>query len=371
MNLKALIVAAAISSAFANTVYCQDKPAPATDFATNSSKPGQSQPQTPSTASSLPASGSPAAKDSEGSPIPPADLRQPAANGINESKLANSDAQSAGKKGDLPLHSGRTEAISNIVSKDKAIGYYLRLNAASKLSRHLSTADQDALFHFLSEHHDSQWSFLAPLEFNAIKNEIVIQLSRQQSAGLCQELGQRMIDMMADKSYDEIWRNYCAQFMGQLYKAMNAEQRTLCVKQLYGVVDDTPSSLPGTALLSLKRINSFEPQAVSKDGLAKKAFGVIILKEAREINKITALQVCAQLNFMEALPQARNLVADTQNSVSLRISAIAAVGLLGDSADKTMLEPLSKSSDTRLATAASAALKRIDSRQTKPVEGKS
>ena len=76
------------------------------------------------------------------------------------------------------------------------------------------------------------------------------------------------------------------------------------------------------------------------------------------MSKITALQICAKLGNKAVLPSARRL-ASSRESVPLRMSAIAAVGTLGNADDQVVLEEYAKSSDVRLRKSAQSALKRL------------
>jgi len=70
------------------------------------------------------------------------------------------------------------------------------------------------------------------------------------------------------------------------------------------------------------------------------------------------LQICAKFNDKRALPIARK-IAESAASTHLRMSAIAAVGTLGDSSDRPMLEKYASSSDARLRESAQSALNRL------------
>ena len=53
-----------------------------------------------------------------------------------------------------------------------------------------------------------------------------------------------MMDMYSDKSYDEMWRNYCVQFMGELYTRMDAPRRERCLKLLWPAVAESSTCIP-------------------------------------------------------------------------------------------------------------------------------
>jgi HEAT repeat protein len=82
---------------------------------------------------------------------------------------------------------------------------------------------------------------------------------------------------------------------------------------------------------------------------------------------MTALQVCAQRGFPEVLPLARTIASDNRRPVSLRLSAIATIGQVGNRKDdRQLLEKLSNEGNARLRKALQPALKQIQRRETFP-----
>ncbi|OGV74565.1 MAG: hypothetical protein A3K19_04835 [Lentisphaerae bacterium RIFOXYB12_FULL_65_16] len=110
--------------------------------------------------------------------------------------------------------------------------------------------------------------------------------------------------------------------------------------------------LAAVALLSLAPVASFG---------AGKARALASDPKTCEPTRITALQVCALMNHGPALAVAREIASGT-DSACLRVSAIAAVGQLGDASDVALLERHATSRDTRIRTAAAAALERLRSK---------
>jgi hypothetical protein len=272
----------------------------------------------------------------------------------------NASAETQAEPASSPLLAKREAGFAlPITNVDPGVSYLVRVGAAHKLPKTLGEADRNALLNFLDERYGEKWSFLKPIQFNAVKNELVIALASQR-ADLAEPLADKLMKHFEDKSYDEMWRNYCVQFMGQLYDRMDQERRNRCVKLLGEGVLETKTCVPGAALIALKRISASDPKAVDGKELAAKAYAVLTDKEAIEINMTTSLQTCAQLKNENALPVARRLAGDAATPAPLRISAIAALGQLGDQSDKELLRKLKASTDVRLSTASMAALKRLE-----------
>ena len=104
--------------------------------------------------------------------------------------------------------------------------------------------------------------------------------------------------------------------------------------------------------------NNINQSDVTSDAVANRALLLSEDTKCGELAKITSLQICAKLGEKNVLPVARQ-ISTSGASVPLRMSAIAAVGTLGEESDRLMLEKYAASTDTRLRTAAQSALKRL------------
>ncbi len=253
---------------------------------------------------------------------------------------------------------GTPKSVEPIVSGSTSYSYLVRVNTVHKLPDGLSSAEADAILKFLGARYTDEWNFMTPMEFNAIKNEAVIALAKQRT-DCAPALSNMMQEMYSDKSYDEMWRNYCVQFMGTLYSRMDATQREKSLKLLWEAMKESNTCIPGAALLSLTRIAATDSTAVDKKQLAQSAYEVLTHKDALEINQTTALQTCAQFGYTQALPVARCILSDPHAPIPLKMSAVAALGYFGDSSDLSTLESISKSTDTRLRTAALSAIAKL------------
>ncbi len=114
-----------------------------------------------------------------------------------------------------------------------------------------------------------------------------------------------------------------------------------------------PSPAP---LIGLAR--NIDQPGFNRDQVARKALLYAADASMDDMTRLTAIQVCALLKDNRVLPVARELAA-TNAAVTLRMSAIAAIGSLGTSADRDLLNQYATASDVRLRTAASSALKRL------------
>ena len=103
--------------------------------------------------------------------------------------------------------------IKLIIGEGKTKNYYLRIRAIHSLSTNLPQEQVEALYKFLYTRLEKQP--LKNLEFNALKNEIVLKLMRQKVKP--QALAEHLVKMYNDKTFDPTWRDYCVQFFRQIF----------------------------------------------------------------------------------------------------------------------------------------------------------
>jgi hypothetical protein len=232
--------------------------------------------------------------------------------------------------------------------------YVPRVKAVHKLGNDLQPAQIAAIYKFL--HKRIKDDSLKPLELNAIKNELVIVIMNQRNYP--DALASSLVEMYNDKSFDKIWRDYCIQFLGQWYPKINSpEDRRKAREAFDSALQEKKNGIAGTALIAVSRLTGLKD--FDKADIASKAFELAKDKDSANIVKITALQVGANLGNKNILPLAKELIKSSK-SVPLKMSAIAAVGILGNSADIPTIDKYLKCSDVRLRTAAKAAVKRLE-----------
>jgi hypothetical protein len=248
------------------------------------------------------------------------------------------------------------ENIKLIIGQGKTKNYYFRVRAIHRLANNLPQSQVEALYKFLYTRLEKQK--LKNLEFNALKNEIVLELMKQKiKPG---DLAGHLVKMYQDKTFDPTWRDYCVQFFGKWYAAApRNEARDEMLKNLWDATTETSNSNAGTAVTMLIRM--LDTGDIDKKKLSKAAYKVLTAKGSILPNKISSLQVCAELNNADALPIARQIVNSRQNKI-LQMSAIAAIGMLGDRSDLPLLYKLQKSTDIRKRSPAKAAIKKINKR---------
>lgn len=146
--------------------------------------------------------------------------------------------------------------------------------------------------------------------------------------------------------------------LGQWYSKADVSEQPQIAGTLWNATEKKELPIAGTALIALS--NNTSGPDISREDVADRAYELCDDARCCELAKTTALQICARLGDKRALPIARR-IADSSASVPLRMSAIAAVGTLGDPSDKPLLEKYASSTDVRLRKSAQSALGRLNS----------
>ena len=195
------------------------------------------------------------------------------------------------------------------------------------------------------------------LEFNGLKNDMVLALLRQKE-GL-PELAGLLVRMSRDPWTDDVWRDYCVQFLGKCYPRINdTKSRESMADALWEALKNQRGGRGACSaarqLMTLGRtFPEFPPEKVSAASLE-----ALLDPTCSEETKTALLQVCGILGERSALPAARTIVG-LDSSPVLRASAIAAIGMLGDASDLPLLERLAVSGDMRVSIRACSAIDRI------------
>jgi hypothetical protein len=244
--------------------------------------------------------------------------------------------------------------IKLIIGQGKDRNYYVRVREIHNLKSNLLSEEVEALYKFLYEKLEKQE--LPDLQFNALKNETVLVLMKQTVKP--QALSGHLVAMYYDKSFDLTWRDYCVQFFGKWYElAPENAGRKAMVKGLYDALQERNSSIGGTAATMLCHLTRFKE--FDKDKVSAHAYGLMTAPDCSTSGKSSAMQVCAQLRNSKALPVARDWAANNKE-IFVKMSAISALGVLGDTSDLELLNQYQVSADIRLNRPAKAAIANIN-----------
>lgn len=245
------------------------------------------------------------------------------------------------------------ENLKLILGEGKTTLYIPRVKAIHALGDRLSPAQVRAIYRFLHKKITTQ--SLPDLEFNALKNELVVVLMKQRNRPT--ELADHLVAMYKDKSYDLTWRDYCVQFFAKWYdRAPDNAGKKEMIKCLYKAMNERHNRIAGVAGYMLCHLVG--RPGFDRNKIADLAYQTMIAPDCVNASKVSLLQVCGELKNDKALPLARRWAVNEKDML-LRVSSIGYLGYLGDSSDLPLLEKYRWSSDIRLQRSAAAAMVKI------------
>jgi len=263
---------------------------------------------------------------------------------------------------------------------EKRVSAYIdRMRAADALGSNLPAAEKTALLRFL--HKKTSEDALAPLDLDAVKNQVAMALMRQKPS--VREFPLHLIAMYHGK-LDRTWRDYCIQFLGQCYDSIGSADVKLLVRDTLFDASRDKKDIAGSAIVALDGLVG-RPGFKSSD-VAEIAYALAADPETADIVKIPALQIAVKHRHPKAAQLALSILdnsrtralknsrtsplppsrtpelehsSTSQPSVILRMSAIAALGVTRDHRYADLIGKYRRSPDIRLRTAAKAALSKL------------
>ncbi len=234
--------------------------------------------------------------------------------------------------------------------------YVTRIRSIHRLGPELKKDEKEAVYKFLESKPDP--AKMPILEFDGLKNELVIVLMKQHEYP--RELTDKLIKMYHTPELGAVWQDYCIQFLGQWGAyAATAEELKHVRATLLEALEDRHAGIAGTALIAINSLSS------------KKMFSVPEVKEAAwmlanneqipEASRIPALQIAAVMGDQRIVETARKIIGQ-RNPAMLKMSAMAALGMVGNHEDTELLKAYERSSDIRLRNAAIAAIRTLTGR---------
>jgi hypothetical protein len=242
-----------------------------------------------------------------------------------------------------------------------------RLVRIHSLSKTLKKEELSALYNFLSETHEED----KDQRGHVIKNDLLDALCGQTQTP--KDLGNLLGDLYHDQSQNVVIRDYAIQHVAALYERLDdsswAEpeiktQRGELQNLLWQAVDETDSSIGGTALLALSRLSERHGE-IDEPRIETEALAMAQDTSTGELSRMTAFQVCGRAHLQAAIPLLVD-EAKSESDVSLRISAIGSLGLVGQRSEVALLQNIVQEGNPRFKPSALLALKRVQSRIGQP-----
>ena len=243
--------------------------------------------------------------------------------------------------------------------------FFERTRAIDGVRRRPASADVQALRAFLWFPFGDQ-SDLDSLSFHSLKNDILNALIDVRP--LPEGLGEELLALYAEPGLHPTMRDYILQhlprYIGKRWPSgappPGDPDAEAVLNVLWEAAEDASASYAGTALNALHALYRSEALA-DADRLANAAVAVVLAPGANELAIISALQIAARLGLDAVLPRARQL-AERSGVSTLRISAIAALGYLGETTDCERVQAILQDGDPSLHAAAEGARRRLASR---------
>lgn len=242
--------------------------------------------------------------------------------------------------------------------------YASRAEAMRALTDELSPEDSEALLIFLNSLASAQTE-LRLRELNGIKNNVLDVILRQKASPA--GLGNYLVAMAGDDGHDEVWREYCIQYLGAYHErrwpegnvAAGDSEHVAITNALARAAAAGDSALAGAALIGIHALG--EKAGFAPDYIATAALSIACDESASEASRITAFLMCGEVQAV-AIRDAARVTAQSGATTGLRAAAVAALGNVGEARDVELLESLTGSDEPRIKSMAAVALGRLKAR---------
>lgn len=247
------------------------------------------------------------------------------------------------------------EAPLSILTKGHNHSFFARQKALQTLSRDLDSESIQVMYDFMDAKMDPA---LSRVELLALKDAVCTKLDTQKKYP--SNLPDRLMQMYTDQEHHEDWRNYCIQHLNIGFKNATEEQRAAICEIFWKATEEHHKAISGTALIALN--DNGGDVNISKNDIAAKSLEIINNKSSCGAAKTSALQICAQLAEKNCLPAARELIAESYE-ISLRLSAVAVLGILGNEDDLNLLQNYTSDHNRLVKNSVNVALRKINQRK--------
>lgn len=224
------------------------------------------------------------------------------------------------------------------------------------LPKMLSQHDYKALAGYLLQPQDGKDGDFRQHEY-ALRNYMMDAL-REVNESLS-ETTEILIAVYADQEQGDIMRGYALQHLSSLYldhldSLSDGDRRNIIhtLKEAMNNLDQ--GTIPSTALISLQDISRWDPAKLSPAIVKHYTMNVLRQNNAGTLALISAFHVAGERKWGAVSSYARKTAFDAQSDPILRMSAIYALGEIGETLG---LEKLVNNTNKQIKTAATLALK--------------
>jgi len=334
-------------------------------------------------------------------------ISPPGDGGVASTKQSPQSALSAGN--------ALSAAVKALLLQDgKKHNYPSLLQAIAELNYTLSAADVAALLEMLAWPNDRFPEKMRPIEINAVKNDVLDKLLRQET--LPEGIGLKLVEMAGNATQDAVWRDYCVQFMDPCYERLSlatkehkepksqgsegagnysvhnhSVEKEAVREAMFQALDERDSTIAGTALIGLENLSRTHGE-FDRELIAAKAVEIASDGMASTESRMTALRLASGLATKERkenkddsfvgsassstaglgisnseqgtrnaeVVRAARVLAQTGETVYMRSAAIVTLGEVGSEVDRELLESFAMDGNRQIAEAARLALAKLD-----------
>lgn len=285
---------------------------------------------------------------------PPLPSAQPAHSAVVDEKTVTLKAESAVVTDPAIV----SASIAAICGGDPATAdrYEARNDALRAIARERNLASNDVavLVCWLATTND----VLHTERLAALKNDVMNLLRNQESPP--HDFADTLVSMFESEAHPPAVLDYCIQHLGAIQGDLADEsQRRRIHSLLVKAAGRISQPYAGTALYSLAEYASATP---AQDAELRRLTLALCAPSANPIARIAAIQLAGQRGYAEALSLLRETLSAPRRDAVTDIVCIGSLGLLGDAEDVPLLRRFA-TMGPRYATAAEAAIKRIEERR--------
>ena len=247
---------------------------------------------------------------------------------------------------------GRLNAILQPQGQSEYRKYDNQLTALHALKAPLLREEVELLRDYVRKEKDDRYTM-------HIKDEIFIKIESGKIADKSHI--DFLTQLSADKTLDGELRGYAVQHLRSEYKKADAELRKQIQKTLFDSLKDTKSDVSGTAMLALADLSKLYPNEFDKEAINSELVSMVEDDSLHIPSRIAVVQSIGKVKAnSESITNAvRDLAFNKSDDMTLRLTAIAAVGEIGSKEDIEQLEKILKNEHRLYKVATQKAIQKL------------
>ncbi len=152
-----------------------------------------------------------------------------------------------------------------------------------------------------------------------------------------------LVETAINPNNNPVIRDYAVQHLSEMVVNDSSFGQKI-IPVLINITKIKEQTIAGTALRGLCRIADKYPTMISLSWLEVLSLSIIPDEQYNVSARIVAIQILMNTGCKKAIPLIRNIV-EKSSSVTLRATAITALGILGDTGDITLLKNIARKDD--------------------------